>query len=330
MSRAPLHIAQSLAETVGRRLVGRSRRPGWPLLFEVAVGVLRRNFLYASGLSPQAARAFNDELGRAQPFRHAVDRRRETIAGVPVERFTPRAGGAPETTVVYLHGGSYIMGSASTHADLIARLALAGLSVVAVEYRLAPEHRIVDAVADVCAVFRALVAGGLDPRAATLAGDSAGGGLAYLVAIALRDAGAKGGPTPAALATIAPWVDLRCLGPSLEENERYDWGTAAVLREQGRLAAGDTPLDDPSISPAFADLRGLPPSLIHVGEAEIVRDPVIAFGEALRAAGNDVEVKRWPDMVHDFHLLAEFHPMALSAIEHLAAFLRARGARRAP
>jgi epsilon-lactone hydrolase len=320
-----LHFFLSLLETTGRRLVGRGRRKAWPFTFEVAVGLLRRNFLYCARLPVPEARSFNERLAGAVPFRHAVERIRETMGGVAVVRFVPR-GASPRRRLVYLHGGSYLMGSSTTHADLIARLALTGFEVIAVEYRLAPEHSIADAVADVCAVFAALEASGWDRSSVVLAGDSAGGGLAYLAAIALRDAGR---PLPAAIATIAPWTDLACPGPSMEMNERWDWGTAEALRGQGRVAAGASALDDPRISPARAELRGLPPTLIHAGEAEIVRDPVLAFADALRAAGVETEVVVWPDMVHDFHLLADQHPLAREATEKLAAFLHARCSDRA-
>lgn len=190
-----VHVIASVAESSGRALIGRRRRRAWPFLFEVVVGVLRRNF-----------------------------------------------------------------------EDLIARIAEEGLVVIAPDYRLAPEHTIADACADACAVIEAAIAEGWPASSIVLGGDSAGGGLAYLVGIALRDSGRS---LPAAIATIAPWVDLTCTGASFEDNERFDWGTGEALRAQAHLAAGRSRLDDPTISPAFADLRGLPPSLIHVGEAEI-------------------------------------------------------------
>jgi acetyl esterase/lipase len=312
-------MASSLVNTFLRRLTGRSRRPGWPLLFEVAVGTLRRNLIYSAGLPIGEARRFNDACAQSQPIKQPIERRKETIAGVEVERFTPR-GAAPKSAVLYLHGGSYLMGSVATHADLIARLAVLGpFEVIGVEYRLAPEHTIADAVADVCAVYRAQLAEGRAPSAIALAGDSAGGGLAFLTSVALRDAGDA---LPSSIATIAPWGDLQSEGASFALNEPYDWGTAAILRQQAKIAAGGVALDDPSISPRFADLRGLPPSLLHLGDAEIVRDSALELAEALRAAGVDVTCKVWPDMVHDFHLLADYHPMARQAVEELVAFVR--------
>lgn len=315
-------MVSSLGDTLARRLTGRSRRRGWPFMYEVVVGTLRRNFLHSATLPVDEARRFNDAVAAAQPFKHAVDRTRDSIGQVAVERFSPR-GAQAENTLLYLHGGSYIMGSANTHADLIGRLAALGpFETLAVDYRLAPEHTIADAVEDVCAVFRALVEQGRDPKRIVFAGDSAGGGLAFLAAIALRDAGDR---MPAAIGAIAPWSDLRCShGSSFQENEAFDWGTAAVLRSQAEIAAQGIPLDDPRISPRFAELRGLPPVLLHAGDAEIVRDAVVDFAEALKAAGVDTTLRVWPDMVHDFHLMADFHPLAQQASEELAAFLRDR------
>lgn len=314
-----LNMASSLGDTALRRLTGRGRRPGWPLLFEVAVGALRRNLMYSATLPIAEARRFNDAIAESQPTKQPVERRKESIAGVDVERFTPR-GFAPKSAVLYLHGGSYLMGSVATHADLIARLAVLGpFEVIGVEYRLAPENTITDAVADVCAVYRALLAEGRAPRSLALAGDSAGGGLAFLTAVRLRD---EGDALPSSVATIAPWGDLRSEGASFALNEPYDWGTGSILRQQARMAAGGIALDDPRISPRFADLHGLPPSLLHIGDAEIVRDSALEMAEALRAARVDVTCKVWPDMVHDFHLLADFHPTAMQAVEELVSFVR--------
>lgn len=314
-----VHALASVFETIGRAMVGRRRRRAWPIGFEIVVGALRRNFLYAARLPVPEARAFNEAVAAAQPRKHGVATSEEHVGGVAVVRFVPE--GSARRALVYLHGGSYLMGSPRTHEDLIARIAREGFITLAVRYRRAPEHTIADACADVCAVIDALAAEGWPASSIAIAGDSAGGGLAFLSCLAQRDARRT---MPAAIATIAPWVDLACPGASFETNERFDWGTAEVLRAQGKLAAGTRALDDPSISPTFADLGGLPPTLVHVGEIEMVRDPVEAFAAKLERAGVETELVRWPDMIHDFHLLADQHPTAAKATTDLAAWLLAR------
>lgn len=315
------HVWLSVFEAIARALTGQRRNRAWPLFFEIIVGAMRRNFLFGAAVSVPEARAFNEALAAGVPSKLAVERTRTTVGGVPVVRVVPRGARAPRRRVLYLHGGSYLMGSAATHAELIGRLALAGFEVFAIEYRLAPEHTVADAVTDVRTVWEACLAEGWPPGALAFAGDSAGGGLAYLVAIALRDAGR---PLPAGIATIAPWADLSCPGASMEENERTDWGTASALRAQGVLAAGGRRLDDPSLSPAFANLEGLPASLVHVGEAELVRDAVKAFAAKLEAARVPTELVAWPHMVHDFHLFAQQLPLAAEATEAFGAWLRSK------
>lgn len=322
-ARFVLHVWLSFFETLWRAVTGRRREPAWPFVFEVVVGTMRRNFLFTAALPVTEARRFNEQLAASVRSKVRVDRAALVVAGVKVVRVT---AGEARRRLLYLHGGSYLMGSAATHAELIGRLARCGFEVLAVEYRLAPEHRVADAVDDVRAVFEASLAEGWAPSNVALAGDSAGGGLAYLVAIAQREAGR---PLPAAIATIAPWCDLACPGASMDLNERTDWGTAAALRAQGVLAAGGLALDDPGLSPAFARLEGLPPTLIHVGDAELVRDSVTAFAEKLRAAGVATELVRWPHMVHDFHLFAEQLPLAAQATEALGNWLRAQTSARA-
>jgi hypothetical protein len=119
-----VHVIASVAESSGRALIGRRRRRAWPFLFEVVVGVLRRNFLHSARLPVAEARAFNEAVAAAQPKRHHVAVTNERLAGVPVARFVPK-GPPPSRLLVYLHGGSYVMGSLRTHEDLIARIAAA-------------------------------------------------------------------------------------------------------------------------------------------------------------------------------------------------------------
>jgi epsilon-lactone hydrolase len=130
---------------------------------------------------------------------------RVTIAGVPVLRLRP-PGDVAAGTLIYLHGGAYALGSAEGYRGLAARLAAAaGMTVVVPDYSRSPEARYPVSLEEMVAVYSALLAEGLDPKKTVIAGDSAGGGLALALAMALRDRGIEG---PAALGLICPWADL--------------------------------------------------------------------------------------------------------------------------
>jgi acetyl esterase/lipase len=242
-----------------------------------------------------------------------------SLGGVPVVSFVPpqkKRGGA----VLFFHGGSYVYGSSkNSHGDLIAKLALeSGAKVIAVEYRLAPEHPYPAQLDDAIASFDALVASGTPSSEIVIAGDSAGGNLAIAAALALRD---RGGVQAKALALLSPWVDLTMPGASYAENDPFDFGTRDVLAAQAKEFAGDVPIDDARVSPTFAKLAGLPPSLVVVGEAELPRDDIRAFAAKLKEAGVDVTLREASDMSHNAAFFADYHPSAKAAFDALVAFV---------
>ncbi len=232
----------------------------------------------------------------------------------------PGAAGAP--VVLYLRGGSYLFGSLRTHGDLLARLALAtGARVLGIEYRLAPEHPYPAALEDAQTADRWLLDQGIAPDQIALAGESAGGNLAAVALIALRDAGA---PLPACGVLISPWVDLAGTHPSRQANDPYDYGPPKMLLAQARDFAGGVAREDPRISPVHADLRGLPPLFVQVGDIELLADEARAFADRARAAGVDVTLDVLPDMPHAMPLFAAFVAGGRHAIDDIAGFVRPR------
>ena len=177
--------------------------------------------------------------------------------GVPVERIS-RPSLAPDAPVLlYLHGGGYFGCSPATHRPITAGFARAGFRVVAPDYRLAPEHPFPAAVEDALAVYRSLLAAGIDPARLAVAGDLAGGGLALALLIALRDGGDR---LPAAAALFSPWTDLAGTGESLVTNDRKDaMFHARDVARVAELYLGDADPRTPLASPLYADLQGLPP-----------------------------------------------------------------------
>ena len=244
------------------------------------------------------------------------------LGGRPAERTRPEAG-SNGGVVLYLHGGGYCAGSVSTHRNLVGRLALAyGGEVASLEYRLAPEHPFPAALDDAVAAYTDLLDQGTDPGAIAVAGDSAGGGLTLATLLAVRDAGLA---RPAAGVCLSPWTDLTLTVVSYEHRAAAD---PMVSRPGLALMAAayrdGRPADDPLISPALADLRGLPPLLVHVGDAEVLLDDAIAVRDAGRAGDVDVTFEVWPDMIHVFQAFPpELLPESDLSLEQVADFLGA-------
>ncbi len=296
-------------------------RPGWSFMFEGTVAYLRRDSDDTAAWPYPQLRADMNARPYPKDFARRVALRDETLGGVTAVSFAPREV-RRRGVVLFFHGGSYLFGSArTTHAEAIARLAVeSGTRVVAPEYRLAPEHPFPAQRDDALAAFDALVAGGVAAEDVVLAGDSAGGNLALVLAMALRD---RGGPQPRALVLMSPWADLTMPGASYKTNADCDYGTRAVLDRQARAFAGDVPLDDPRVSPAYGRLDGLPPTLIEGGDAEILHDDIVALADRMKRAGVDVTLYVAPGMPHNAAVFAAFHPSAAAAAKELARFVEA-------
>jgi monoterpene epsilon-lactone hydrolase len=261
-----------------------------------------------------------------------------------IETFVPRPPAGTQTTVVdgsgvnavriavrqarsdrcvlYFHGGAYAVGTAKLLRDFTWRIgAAARACVLYFDYRLAPEHPFPAALEDAVAVYRWL-AREFDPRRIGFVGDSAGGGLLLATLYKLRD---EGLPLPAAAVAISPWTDLALTGPSLKLNAAADpmLNVAAIPRLADGYLGGADPRNSYA-SPLYGDASGLPPTLIHVGSDEVLRDDSIRMAEKLRAAGCDVQIEVWPRMPHAWHLYARIVPEGRDAIERIGAFLQQR------
>jgi acetyl esterase/lipase len=244
-----------------------------------------------------------------------------TLGGVRAERLTPPS--AKNAAVLYLHGGGYCIGSPRSHRHLAAAIGAAAEAVVVVpDYRLAPEHPFPAAVDDAVATYRALLAGGVSPSRVAIAGDSAGGGLTVATLLALRDAGV---PLPAAGVCISPWTDLTCSAKSYETRAAADpiVKLAGITEMATAYLAGRDPRT-PLASPLFADLRGLPPLLILVGDAEVLLDDAVALAERAEAAGVDATLEVWDEMVHVWPWFLPMLDEAPAAVDRIAMFARSR------
>jgi acetyl esterase/lipase len=240
------------------------------------------------------------------------------IAGRPASLIVVREA-RPDAGLLYLHGGAYAVGSFSTYRHFTWRIGRAARArVLAIDYRLAPEHRFPAALDDALAAWRWLLDRGTDPKRMLVAGDSAGGGLALALLLKLRDDGL---PLPAGAVALSPWTDLAGTGETIATNAARD--PMLVASETARLARsylGEADARNPYASPLYGDPHGLPPTLIQVGSDEILRDDAVRMAEKMKAAGCDVELQVWPQMPHVFQLLAAVMPEAQAAVAEIGRF----------
>jgi len=240
-----------------------------------------------------------------------------SLAGVPAEWVRPRDGTPRAGTVLYLHGGAYCVGSPATHRPITGALARAtGMAVLALDYRLAPEHPHPAALHDALAACRALRGAG----PLVLAGDSAGGGLALATALALRDAGE---PLPAALYLVAPWVDLGLQQLPAPTPGEAMLSAAWVGDCAARYLAGGS-AEQPGASPIHADLRGLPPVLVQLGTDDLLHAEGLRLHAALQQAGVAVHAEVWQQRWHVFQLHAGALPSADDALQRAGEFIGAQ------
>ncbi len=256
-------------------------------------------------------------------------RRREVSAhGVRCEWVIP-ASAADDRAILYIHGGGFVFGLSAQHVRMVAVLAsLTQSPALLVDYRLAPRYPWPAALEDCQTAFRWLLAQGFSARRIAVAGDSAGGNLAIVLAMAQRDAGE---PLPAALACLSPVGDLsasEARGRALTDPVLHP---RAIRRFNRAYVDGHDPRH-PLISPLYGDWHGLPPIVLHAGEDELLRDDAERIARAAEDAGVEVELAIYPRMWHVWQLHLEL-PQARDSLERIAAFLQRHledGARSTP
>ena len=260
--------------------------------------------------------------GDDAPLASVDDRTVPGPAGdIPIRIYTPEGAG-PFPVVVYYHGGGFTIGSIDSHDPVTRRMASeAEAIVVSVEYRLAPEHVFPAAVDDSVAALEWVAANaasfGGDASRLAVAGDSAGGGLAAVVALAARDAG---GPAIAQQVLIYPCTDSRGGYPSYVENEEGPFLTKASMEwfyEQYRPDPTDW-----RASPILGDLSNLPPALLITGQYDPLRDEGKAYAEALEAAGNAVVHHNYETMPHVFVQMWGILPTAKECMTEICETLK--------
>jgi len=284
------------------------------------IEVMRGRPVIGGRINVRAMRRNMEQMTAASPIPDGTKCTPIEADGVPCEWIEP-FNASQERVLLYLHGGGYALGSIGTHRGHVARLAqAAGARALSVDYRLAPEHPFPAGLDDAKAAYRYLRASGIDASRIAIAGDSAGGGLTVAALVALRD---EGDALPACAVLLSPWVDLEGIGDSSTGKADEDpMLELAGLQEMGRLYVADGDIRGPLAAPLYADLAGLPPLLIQVGTAELLLDDSTRLAERARAAGVDVDLEAWQDMIHVWQALAPLVPEATEAIAVIGQYLR--------
>ncbi len=242
--------------------------------------------------------------------------------GVPAIWADP-VGGASDRVIEYVHGGGYVMGAAEYYRKLTGHLANAiGCRVLNVDYRLAPEHPHPAPVEDATTAYRWLLDQGIEPGHLAISGDSAGGGLTVATLLSIRGAGL---PQPAAAMPLSPWVDMEGTGDSMTSRADRD----LLVGADGLKGMADAFLQgqdarDPLAAPLHADLSGLCPLYVQVGDDETLLDDSVRLVERARQAGVECRLDVFPEMQHVFQMAAGNMPEADEAIARLAEWVRPR------
>ncbi len=319
-------LTWAYAVTLLRRFFRGPLRPGWTADFETTMRFLKAQAAYADRLADIGdAREYEDSLLLYSP---ALEKVAVEDVGGPIQgRWFRPTTAERDGVVLYLHGGGFAFATRA-HDTLAALLAVAtDTRVLGLDYRLAPEHVFPAQLDDVLAGYRWLLANGIEPERIVLAGDSAGGNLTLALLLALRDAG---DPLPVGAVCIVPWTDLANPGASMTANEHFDWIDKRMADRWAGWYARASSVDDPRVSPARADLRGLPPIYVQAGDAEILHDMIAAFAQRGREQGADVRLDVWPGMTHDFQFLGDLMGESREALDRIGRFVAERLERQTP
>jgi acetyl esterase/lipase len=286
---------------------------GWSWRVELRM-VMLRAFLDAARHSsdPNARGRIEEKIDPPlpRPLRKVLKLQTLSMSGIEVERIERVAGGidpASRPQFLYLHGGGYLAGSAATHRRWVARLAWAtGADAFVPNYRLAPEHQFPAALEDAMAVYKGLLAEGIEPARVIIAGDSAGGGLAAALLLRLRDTNQ---PLPAGGILFSPYTDLEHTADSIRENRATDYLPGALVAAGANtLYLGTHDPRDPYASPMYGRYAGIPPLLVFAGGREMIRDDAVRLVNAASRDGCAATLHVAADMYHVWPALLPSHP----------------------
>lgn len=267
----------------------------------------------------QVQRATLHMLSISMPPALGVKVEKIMIGRMSAERITPKGAGKPRHAMLYLHGGAFCAGSPRSHRSITSRLAkLAQCEVLAIHYRRVPESPFPAQIEDAVAGYKQLLKEGFKPEQIAVGGDSAGGTLTLLVYKALE---LEGVPGPKCLVMMSPAFDAKLDSESVKKNKQLDpminieWGHQGFAWYRPRT-------DHPLAFPKRQDLSTLPPTLVQVGEHEVLFDDSVWLVHASSRFGRPVELEIYKERWHVFQIHAGIMPSATLALQRQAAFMR--------
>lgn len=269
--------------------------------------------------TPNELRELYTQELRRNPPPDGVTMSQVDMGGIPGRLVTPETVKG-NRTMLYIHGGGYLAGSPAAYYGIAGHFAtMLGARVYLPDYRLAPEHRFPAGLDDTSAAYRWLVDKVGDARNIVLAGDSAGGAMVVSVMVKARNAAI---PLPAGGVAISPWANLEMTGASYASRDGIDpLCSREALVMMARSALGSTRPNDPDASPVFADVRGLPPILVQIGESEVMLSDAIRLAAHLGENRVRTSLEVWPEMFHVWPMFADILPEGMQALESASVFL---------
>lgn len=287
----------------------------------VAVGLASRfvvkNLVRAWAVRPDLAwpLASVDRMAGLVPHRHTAHAERFRLGCCVAER-VQAADVSTQRAILYLHGGAFLTCGLNTHRSLVTRLSRAAdASVLNIDYRMLPAHRIADAIEDGLSGLRWLLRHGYDPEQIVIAGDSAGGYLAFMTALTSAQLNLV---KPAGIVTVSPFTDASPTAKLQHPNARR----CAMFPCEALLAFTRYLLRARAASPIDADLSLLPPVAIHASTDELLLPDAETMAQRLDAAGVRCDLHLWEGQVHDFPLAADVLPEARRAIRYIGEFVK--------
>jgi monoterpene epsilon-lactone hydrolase len=320
-------VVVALPRAAVRRLRRGPTLPSWTWGEELFVAGFRAfSTRSARDLEMLSPRSDGPRMSLGRTRRGALDVDEVHLGGIRAERYRPK--GPASGTIVYLHGGGFVTGTIGIERQLAAEQAMvSNCETYNVAYRLAPRHPFPAALDDAVAAYQAVLDRGADPGTTILFGGSAGAALALATLVQIRDQGLA---RPAGGVLLSPFADFTFSGDSVAANSNVDmlplrdlasiWGPAYV---------GDADPADPLVSPALAELDGLPPLLILAGGAETLLSCAERIATNARRAGVDTQFTVYPEKVHGWMLLSKLSA-SVAAVAEVNAWIDARLGATAP
>lgn len=261
-----------------------------------------------------------ERLARLLPHYKGATNTAFNIDGMPAEWIKPYKAD-PKKVLYYLHGGAYAVCSINTHRRMIGKIASrAGVIALAIEYRMAPEDLFPAAVDDAVKGYQYLLDQGFEASDIVIGGDSAGGGLSVALMVKLKDMGL---PLPKTAILLSPWTDLEGIG---ESNTKYDIPSSIInnkaLVYHGKLYAGKEDVQNPLISPIYADLSGLPPFLVTASRTELIYNDSTRLVEKAVNDGDEVTFITYPNPMHVWQVFDFLLPEARRSIAELGDYIK--------